>query len=257
MAKILVSTLILLIISSITVFSQTQKDDVWRYEGPRVGLDLSRLMLNSMQSGKTKGWEIQADMPYKGNLFPTFEMGSQSMDDRHEVFHYKNNGSYARVGMDMNLGKFESLKDQDFAFVGFRYGYSMFNQQTDSIGISNYWGTINSSLPRRMMNAHWGELVFGMKGEIFPNFFFGWSLRAKFLLLVTKDANIKPYVIPGIGNTSGGTPYDFSVCVYYRFPIFRTKKMPAPIKMGGAKHPGLNNGKNPNNQSGGAGSLPN
>jgi len=246
MVKILVFTLVLLVISSFTVLSQT-KGGEWRYEGPRVGLDLSRFLLNSMQSGKTTGWEIQADIPYKGSLFPTFETGMQTMNDKHDIFHYKNSGNYARVGIDMNLGKFESLKDQDFVFIGARLGYSLFNQQTDSIYNTNYWGSTITSFPRRAMSANWAELVFGMKGEIFPNFFFGWSLRAKILLAVTKDNHIKPYVIPGIGNTSGGTPFDFSVGVYYRFPIFKSKKIPKPIKMGGAKHPGLNNGTDTNN----------
>jgi len=250
MVKILLSILALLVISSLTVFSQTRSDE-WRYEGPRVGLDLSRFLLNSMQSGKTTGWEIQGDIPYKGSLFPTFETGMQTMNDKHDIFHYKNSGNYARVGIDMNLGKFESLKDHDFVFIGARLGYSLFNQQTDSIYNSNYWGSTITSFPRRSMSANWAELLFGMKGEIFPNFFFGWSLRAKLLLAVTKDAHIKPYVIPGIGNTSGGTPFDFSVGVYYRFPIFKSKKMPKPIKMGGAKHPGLNNGTDSNNPNSG------
>ena len=144
MVKILLSILALLVISSQTVFSQT-KSDVWRYEGPRVGLDLSRFLLNSMQSGKTTGWEIQGDIPYKGSLFPTFETGMQTMNDKHDNFHYKNSGNYARVGIDMNLGKFESLKDHDFVFVGARLGYSLFNQQTDRDYNTNYWGSTITS----------------------------------------------------------------------------------------------------------------
>ncbi|MEI7523994.1 MAG: DUF6048 family protein [Mariniphaga sp.] len=257
MTRILVSILTLLLISSFPVLAQT-KGDTWRYEGPRIGMDLSRFLLPTMQSAKRNGWEIQADIPYKGNLFPTFEMGMQWFDDKQSTFDYKNNGTYARLGIDMNIVKFESLKDHDFVFVGVRYGYSVFNQQTDNIGTTNYWGTITTSLPRHDMSAQWGELVFGMKGELLPNFFFGWSLRAKFPIEVTKDINMHPYIIPGIGKTGGGTPFDFSVGVYYRFPIFRSKTIPKPIKMGGAKHPGLNNENDPNNpdyggsQSGGS-----
>ncbi len=247
MTKILAFTLILLFISSFRGFSQ-EKGQVWRYEGPRVGIDLSRFLLPSMQKAKRNGWEIQADVPYKGNLFPTFEFGMQWFDDQHNNFRYKNNGTYARLGVDMNIVKFESLKDQDFVFVGVRYGYSVFNQVSSGISNSNYWGSITSSVPLRTMNAHWAELVFGMKGEIFSNFFLGWSLRAKFPLLVTNDANIKPYIIPGIGKTTGSTPFDFSVGVYYRFPIFKTKTLPKPIKMGGPKHPNENNENDPNNQ---------
>jgi hypothetical protein len=253
MTKILLSTLILLLISSFSVFPQ-KKAEVWRYEGPRVGIDLSRFLLPYLQNAKRNGWEIQADIPYKGNWFPTFEMGMQWFDDQRDGFHYKNNGSYARLGVDMNIVKFESLKDHDFVFLGARYGYSVFNQQTDAINYSNYWGAVTSSIPGKTMNAHWGELVFGMKGELFPNFFFGWSFRAKFPFAVTKDDNIKPYIVPGIGKITGGTPFDFSVGLYYRLPIFRTKTLPKPIKMGGAKHPGLNDEEDQYNQGSSGGS---
>ena len=253
MTRILVSTLILLLISSFPAISQ-KKAEAWRYEGPRVGIDLSRFLLPVMQTGKRNGWEIQADIPYKGNLFPTFELGMQWFDDLHDGYHYKNDGTYARLGIDMNIVKFESLKDHDFAFLGVRYGYSIFNQQTDNITYSNYWGSITSSVAGRTMNAHWAELVFGMKGELVKNFFFGWSLRAKFPIVVTNDPNISPYIIPGIGMIKGTTPFDFSVGLYYRFPIFRTKTIPKPIKMGGPKHPGMNNEKDDYNQ-GGSGNL--
>jgi len=247
MTKILASILILLFISNFQGFSQ-KKAEVWRYEGPRVGIDLSRFLIPYMQKGQRTGWEIQGDVPYKGNWFPTVELGMQWFDDKRDGFHYKNNGSYGRIGVDMNIVKFESLKDHDFVFVGMRYGYSRFNQVTDGVGISNYWGSIITSYPSRPMNAQWAELVFGMKGELFSNFFLGWSLRAKFPISITKDPFVKPYIVPGIGKVSDGTPFDFSFGFYYRFPIFRTKSLPKPIKMGGAKHPGVQDENDPNNQ---------
>jgi hypothetical protein len=255
MTKILKSTLILLFISSLQGFPQ-KKAEVWRYEGPRVGIDLSRFLMPYMQKGKRNGWEIQADVPYKGNFFPTFEFGMQWFDDQRDGFHYLNNGTYARLGVDMNIVKFESLKDHDLLLVGARYGYSVFNQEADGISYTNYWGSITSSVPRRTMNAHWAELVFGMKGELFSNFFLGWSLRAKFPLSITNDSNINPYIIPGIGKITGGTAFDFSLGVYYKFPIFQTKTLPKPIKMGGNTHPGENDGYDPNNPGSSEGSRP-
>lgn len=259
MTKIFLSTLILLLINSIAGFSQ-QKPEIWRHEGPRVGIDLSRFIMPFLQDASRSGWEIQADIPYKGNLFPTFEFGTQRFDDQRTDFHYKNSGAYARLGVDMNIVKFESLKDYDFVFVGARYGYALFKHQTDGISYSNYWGTLNTSLPERTLNAHWAELVFGMKGELFSNFFLGWTLRAKFPVIVTKDANTKPYIIPGIGKTTTDVPFDFTIGLYYRFPIFRTKTLPKPIKMGGKTHPQENEGSDTYNQGGvqsGAGGLRN
>ena len=71
-----------------------------------------------------------------------------------------------------------------------------------------------------------------MKGELLPNFFLGWSVRAKFLLSATKDLHVTPYVIPGLGYTSSEVPFDFSITVSYRIPLIKTKKMPKPLKSG-------------------------
>ena len=249
MPKTLQFILILLFISPVLSFSQTSTDG-WRYEGPRVGIDLSRFLLPAFQSGSRNGWEIQGDIPYKGNWFPTVELGMQWFDDKESTFHYLSNGAYGRIGVDLNITKFESLKDNDILFVGFRYGYSQFNEEVKEVTYSNYWGSLNESFPQRPISAHWVELVFGMKGEIYHNLFLGWSLRGKFPLVQTNDPSITPYIIPGIGKTTGEIPFDFSFTLSYRIPMFKTKKLPKPIKVGGTKHPNTEEDNQQNNPGG-------
>jgi hypothetical protein len=209
----------------------------------------------SIQSATKSAFEIQADYPYKGNFFPTVEVGYQSVDDLKDSFHYTNKGAYGRIGVDMNINKFQSLSDNDLVFVGFRYGFSRFTQQTPSATYTNYWGTRQTSFPTANMSAHWSELVFGLKGELMPNLFFGWSVRAKFLLSATKDPNVTPYVIPGLGYTSSEVPFDFSVTVAYRIPLTKTKTLPKALKSGGSKRSNSDleddqNMQDPNNPNG-------
>lgn len=234
MDKIFRSILILLLISPVYGFGQTKKE-VWRYEGPRFGIDMSRFLMPLIYDANKGSFEIQADFPYKGNFFPTVEAGYQSVDDQRDAFHYTNKGAYARIGVDVNINKFESLTDNDLVFVGVRYGVSRFSHETLEAHYSNYWGTIKSSFPSTNLNAHWGELLFGLKGELLPNFFFGWTVRAKFKFATTKDQHVTPYVIPGLGYTTSEVPFDFSLTVAYRLPLFRTKTIPKPLKMGGSK----------------------
>ena len=248
MLKTLLFILILLSTNSLISKGQGQQ---WRIEGPRVGFDLSRFMLPAFQSGARHGWEVQGDFPYKGNWFPTVELGMEWFDDKQQTFHYLSNGVYGRVGVDLNITKFESLKDHDLVFLGIRYGYAQFNQEVNDIYYLNYWGGINTSLARSPMSAHWAELVFGMKGQIFSNFFLGWTFRGKFPLLQTNNPNIKPYIIPGFGKTTGTVPFAFTFTVSYRFPIFRTKTLPKAIKVGGAKHPAEKMEQNNQMQRGG------
>jgi len=235
MDKMLRSIFILLLLSPLAGLGQN-KPEVWRYEGPRIGIDLSRFLMPSIQKATQSAFEIQADYPYKGNFFPTVEAGYQSINDVKESFHYTNKGPYARIGVDMNISKFESLSDNDLVFVGFRYGYSRFTQETLSATYTNYWGTIQTSFPKSNLSAHWAELVFGLKGELLRNLFFGWSVRAKFPLAANKDKNGTPYVIPGLGYTNTEVPFDFSITVSYRIPLIKTKKLPKALKSGSSKH---------------------
>lgn len=232
--KILRFIFILLLISPFAGFGQNKKE-VWRYEGPRFGIDLSRFMMPYIQKSVRSGFELQADYPYKGNWFPTVEAGYQNVNDVKDSFHYTNKGAYARIGVDVNINKFESLADNDLVFVGLRYGFSRFAQETLDANYANYWGAIKTSFPQRNLNAHWAELVFGLKGELLPNFFFGWSVRAKFPLAISKDPHVTPYVVPGLGFTNTDVPFDFSITVSYRIPLIKTKTMPKPFKMGGSK----------------------
>lgn len=229
MDKTLRSIFIFLLLSPLIGFGQ-KKGEVWRYEGPRIGLDVSRFLMPYIQKSTRSGFELQADYPYKGNFFPTVEIGYLNVDDNNENFHYVNKGPYGRIGVDVNINKFESLSDNDLVFVGMRYGYSHFSQETLTASYTNYWGTLNTSFPKDYLNAHWVEILFGLKGELLPNIFFGWSVRAKFLLAHTKEMNVKPYVIPGLGYTTSEVPFDFSVTVAYRFPLIKTKTLPKPLK---------------------------
>lgn len=250
---------ILLLISPFAGFSQ-HKSEVWRYEGPRFGVDLSRFMMPLIQGSIQGGFEVQGDFPYKGNFFPTVEIGYQSIDDNKDKFHYTCKGPYTRLGIDLNIAKFESLSDNDLVLVGARYGFSRFTQETPSASYTNYWGTLNSSFPKTNLSAHWAELVFGLKGELAPNLFLGWTVRAKFKLSTTKDPNVTPYQIPGLGNTSNEVPFDFSLTMAYRIPLIKTKTLPKPLKAPGPKQdpneeldpndPNYNN-RNNNNRSGG------
>jgi len=225
----------LLIINSFSCFSQEEKIE-WRREGPRIGVDLSRFGSSFYGAGERVAWEIQGDYPVKGIWFPTVEFGMLQLEDEKDNYFYENNGAYGRIGVDLNILKFETLNDHDLVFAGLRYGYSRYSHRADNIEYSNYWGGLLTSVPERNLNAHWGEVVFGMKGEIFRNFFIGWSWRIKFVMLKTRDEIIDPFIIPGVGRTSVEVPMDFTYGVYYRIPTKKTRKIPPPLKMGGARH---------------------
>ena len=248
MDKILRSFFIFLILSPLTTIGQ-QKKEIWRYEGPRIGIDLSRFLVSSIHKEIKSAIEFQFDYPYKGNFFPTLELGYQQVNDLKDTYHYLNKGPYGRIGIDLNINMFESLTDNDLVFVGARYGFSRFAHETEMASYTNYWETLQTSFPSTHLNAHWAELVFGLKGELLPNFFFGWSVRAKFLLNSTADQHVKPYVIPGLGYTGTEVPFDFSATISYRLPLIKSKKIPKPLKSPNPRNSDSDSEDDPENQN--------
>jgi hypothetical protein len=199
-------------------------------------VDLSRFGSVLYGTGDRFAWEVQGDYPIKGIWFPTVEIGMLQLKEFRENYAYENIGGYGRVGVDLNILQFESLDDHDLLFVGLRYGYSRYSHKANNVTYSNYWGDLRTSIPENNLNAHWGEFVFGMKGELFKNLFLGWSFRVKFVMKKTEDEIIEPFIIPGVGKTNVEIPMDFTYGLYYRIPTKKSKKIPKALKTGGVKN---------------------
>ncbi len=166
------------ILSAYFAFAQ---NDTIKTKGVRFGVDISQLMVHVVAPNRI-GIGAALDYEFKSNFMAVVEGGwlNYNIIDT-AAYNYQLNGIYALVGMDYNFFKDEIRVKDDIIFVGFRYGFSQFQHQTDNIVINNYWGTHNGSFEEQRLAAHWFELVFGMKAELFfaKKFFIGWTLRAK------------------------------------------------------------------------------
>jgi len=132
--------------------------------------------------------------------------------------NYSGQGSYSRFGMDYNFLQAENKNDKNILYVGARYGFALASQQVNNYRIDSYWGPTTGSYGNQTFFAHWGEIVFGMKGEVFHNFYMGWSIRCK-IQLNNKPIGYPPaYFIPGFGKAESGSNFDFTYSVYYNIP---------------------------------------
>ncbi|MDR0815323.1 MAG: DUF6048 family protein [Bacteroidales bacterium] len=169
-------------------------------KGVRVGIDLSKLALPVIYSGR-KGFEVSVDAHIKKNFFAIAEGGWLNVDLKNDTaFHYKSNGYYGKFGIDYNLLKSRRPYSNDLLYAGVRYGMSFFSHEADDITIpSQYWPAVpGQSIPGADLTAHWIELVMGVKAEVLKNFYLGVSFRGKFLIAKPKDTS-NPYQIPGFG----------------------------------------------------------
>ena len=224
--RILYYTFVLCLLAAIS-YGQAEKekkvapkrtDNYIRMRGIRVGMDLTRPFQYLWVKGNRYGYEFTADMELWPNLFPVFETGYDIMKIETQYINYTGQGTYSRIGIDYNLLEAKSVEEKDIFYIGLRYGFTIANQQVNQYMIDSYWGQTTGNFANQSYFAHWGEILLGIKGEIFHNFYMGWTVRGKVRLSHT-DLGMPPeYFIPGYGDAEKKFTLDFTYSVFYNIP---------------------------------------
>ncbi|MDR1172773.1 MAG: DUF6048 family protein [Bacteroidales bacterium] len=186
-------------------------------KGIRIGVDISKLLLPVIYSGERMGFEATADMHIKGNLFGAAEAGWLYVNLDDTAYHYRENGLYGKIGADYNLLKSRRPNSNDIVYAGVRYGLSVFSQQAGQVTIpGHFWpDATGHSIPKNTMQAHWLELLFGVKAEVLKNLYAGLTFRVKFKIVSPKDNYSTPYQVPGFGNGNSGFSLGINYYVSY------------------------------------------
>jgi Domain of unknown function (DUF6048) len=183
-----------------------------RTYGVRIGFDASRIPLY-FKEPKIKGLELSIDIEAVRNFYPVLELGFGSLTIDKENFFYDADNQYVRLGFDYNILKPDIDDPYGMGYIGIRYGYSSFNYNAKNIVIPNpYWGEdIITEIEKNHLNIHWIEIVAGIKAEIFPNFFVGWSIRGRFMLYKTEDENMDPSIYPDMVKESQNPSWELII----------------------------------------------
>lgn len=190
----------------------------WERSGLRLGIDVLKPIL-SFVSNQPQGGEFSLDYEVKKNYFAVLEGGWQQMELDEIRYNYKTAGAFGRLGVDYNFMRRRQPMSSEMAFVGLQYGFSSFSLQADSVLLSEgYWGDLLTSVPKTSLQAHWAEVLLGVKAEISPGLFLGWTIRAGFLVAggITKR-DVVPVRVPGYGRTEKKPVFGFTYSVLYRF----------------------------------------
>lgn len=226
---------ILFIILSFTfsILGFGQEQELPHYEitnGVRINAEIIRPILSIVQNNYT-AYEFNIDVGIKPKLFLAADFGYQNhlQEDSLPSFSYKTTGRYFKIGVDRNFINFENSVD-DVVSLGVRYGVaSLTNTIKNAIVFNEYWGNSDPFSDSENFQAHWLELVVGMKTPIFKNVYMGWDLRGKILLYQNSEISKRPY-IAGFGNPSSTTlkfSSSFHYYLSYRIPF--KKKILVPI----------------------------
>lgn len=216
-----ISKAALLLLLILALWRPVSGQDTLRTYGPRFGLDLARFAF-ILADPSELGAEVSVDFELVRNLYPVIELGYNSISESEDFFKYSASGTYGRAGLDYNLINLKDRSQHHTFTFGARYGISAFSHSAEDIYIPNaYWGDYVSEFYEKDLTAHWMELVAGVKAELVPNLFMGWSLRYKFLLNPDMDPLVRPQMVPGFGTGGKDTSIGISYSIFYKIPLLK------------------------------------
>lgn len=196
--------------------------------GVRVGADLYKLS-RSLYDKNYKGLELVGDYRLTKNYYLAAEIGNEDKTTDDDRLNFTTKGSYVKFGFDYNT--YENwLNMENMIYVGLRYGISTFNQTLNSYNIYNpnpYFGEepeIVSGTKYSGLTASWAEVVVGMKAELFPNLYAGFSVHLNRIVTNKQPDNFENLYIPGFNRTyDGAFGVGFNYTVSYFIPLYKTQ----------------------------------
>lgn len=211
-------------------FSQEQKIDTIIYKtnyGLRLGIDISRPIKSSFV-GIYSGFEIVGDYRIKKNVYIATEVGYEEKISIEDHSNSTSKGNYIRLGVNYNA--YDNWLDMNNEiFVGYRYGFSLFNQTLNSYipNVSdadngNYFPSVLNTTSRLSsgLNAHWSELMLGIKAETFKNLYVSFSVSYKILMSVKQPEGFKTLFSPGFSRVfESNTGFGFNYTLSYLIPF--------------------------------------
>jgi hypothetical protein len=219
----------LILICSIA-FGQVKDKPVQRNQSLALGIDLAPFIIKGFEPERT-GLIVLGRYGLKDKLFAIGEVGYENIEFSNTKLHpetgrvvydfnYLSNGSFLRVGLNYNIFKVDEPGNNDNILVGISYGLAYQEHSSSAYTIGNgYWSDYNGSAPTSSVTTHWMELTFGLRTEVFKNFYMGWAIRAKVLLISDNSYNMDPYAIPGFGKVENGRGLGFSYTLEYQIPF--------------------------------------
>lgn len=238
--SIFIINLIILMVLPLTSFAQEDPEIqveslndtivVKQKYGLRLGGDIGKLVRSFIDDDYT-GFEISGDYRLTHKLYLAGELGIEERTIRNDYLDVTANGSYFKAGIDYNLYT-NWLDMENLIYAGFRVGASTFSQNLNSYTIyttDQYYDTPFTSTDLQEfkgLSAVWGELVIGIKAEVFTNLFIGMDVQLKGMIVEDQPDNFENLYVPGFNRTfdSGGFGFGFGYNMSYLIPIFKKNK---------------------------------
>ena len=193
--------------------------------GVKIGFDAIAYTKSRFQKN-FDAWEVTGDVDFH-RYYLTFEYGGSARNLHADSTSYANDGSYWRVGIDVNF--LTKDPDQNVFFLGARYGRSRYGESMSVVTYDPIWGYLSDNYYHSGVTASWVELTAGLRVKIWKLFWLGYTGRLKFGLSTAGSPEMLSHDVPGFGRTDKETTWGFNYYVMIRLPL-RKAPPPPPAK---------------------------
>ena len=201
---------------------EKEKVEVVTYQGISAGLDIAGLG-SYLFGGDIMSTEINVNANLKNEFFPVVEIGFGKTNTTNENngMHYKTAAPYFRIGLDYNI-MHKKPHLPGALYAGLRYGFTVFNYDVSGPDMTdpNYGGatTLPYAYSGLQGNAHWAEVLLGIKVRIYRRFHMGWTIRFKKSISVKESEFARPWYIPGYGKMNPNS-FGLTFNLIYNLPF--------------------------------------
>ena len=170
-----------------------------------------------------KGFNITGRMGFRQNWFGVAEVGYENVDYKSAKFNYFSNGTGIKLGVDYNVFHPKDADNNDNILFGCRYGVAWQQQSSSNYTVENgYWGSYSGSVPQYGLVSQFVEIIFGIRTEVFKNFYMGLGVQARGLIYSNNKDVLDPTSIPEYGKPNH-LNFGFSYNLEYQLPNFGKK----------------------------------
>lgn len=191
--------------------------DKWKYEPNfMVGVDV----LNSTVAFFSDRQLFQGfiSSKVKGNTHAIIEAGFEKNVYQKNGYDAAVNGPFAKIGAFYMLAADKENLSNGF-YAGGKVAGSFYNQEYKAIPVRGYGGSSASvSMPASSQSSFWLEGTIGGRVQLFEsNFFIDVNMQPRYLVATSKQDDVEPMIVPGLGRSSNKFNMGFSWSVAYKF----------------------------------------
>lgn len=190
--------------------------------GMRLGTNIFRLGRTAFTSDYSS-WDIAADLDfYRYMLDVTY--GRESRTEATDSYDYTSDGSFLRIGPDVNFIKDRS--EANALLIGLKYVRGTYNETFVFQDNNNLTGIpTDQNLSNESLRARWLEVNAGLKVRMWSQLYAGFYFRYRFNRVISGDREFGTYQVPGYGLAERRTVLGFDYYIFWRIPFKKSPKI--------------------------------